>query len=174
MALAVVASFPIDAPFVPRFLEEIIDKKVCRVALNTLEEFVDWLFSWIYIPYHKLYTAKLGRIHTFNDGDVKLYDCTIGGIVSLRNDCIYLGEGEIKFNRNLQFNMAFTREAGVDFVVIGNDSSVEEGHYQITSHAPQEPCHKRSMSVRWTVNTAEHFVVPTLIHQKAYFVKPKL
>lgn len=100
--LNIAERLPSNAPWVPQSLETIVDKKICRVALNFFEKFVDWICSWICKPYRLLYNEKVKRVHVLDDKTL-LFDATSERIVNVRNNCIFIGKKELKVNISSQW-----------------------------------------------------------------------
>jgi hypothetical protein len=158
MTQAIVASIPVDSWFVPDFLAEILDKKISGIALNYIEEFVDWICSWIYCPYILLGQAKLKRIHRFSDQIVSLFDTTKKGVVQIKRsliDHICLKNVEVCFSANPNIAVLFSREAFTEYVVVKDDEKNRPGWYKIIEQPTPRPTNPRPMEKCWLINTNE-------------------
>lgn len=158
MTQAVVASLPVDSWFVPNFLAEILDKKISRVALNLLEEFIDWISSWIYCPYIFLSQEKLKRIHQFSDQMTSLFDSTKEGVAQIYRgliDYISLKNVKVCFSPNPNIAVLFSRQAFTDYVVVMDDEKRRPGWYKIIEQETPRPANPTPMEKCWLVNTNE-------------------
>lgn len=159
MTQAVVASLPVESPYVPGWMENIVDKKITGFALNWLEIVVDWLCWRLYCPYSNLYIRKMARIHIFNDHTVRLFDttrCGAGGILSEEFDREFI----TLFKNRLYFahdpnndNMVFSRARRTDFVVLRDDPLGKQGWFQIVNHEVAKPGGPPPMPITWDINT---------------------
>ena len=157
MSLAIIRSIPLDSKLVPTFLEEIINKKVATVALNIFEELIDWLCSWLYYPYIKLYNDKKARIHTFSDAQTSLVDCTKRAIAKIdfdwNIDYVSLHNVKVLFTPNPNIDIVFSRTVHTEYVVVLDDKTRRPGWYRIIKQDLTLPSNKRPMEISWWVNT---------------------
>jgi hypothetical protein len=162
MTQSIIAALPVESRFVPGCLENIIDKKVAKVALNFLEKWVDWILTWIYCPYHNLFMAKLSRVHLFSDAATPLVDSTKQGVANIdfewRNDYISLHGKKVYFNPIPNVEIVFSRQAYTNYVVVRDDESRRPGWYKIVVQEIPRPENLRPMEKSWRVNT-------NLLHQ---------
>lgn len=160
----------LDAPFVPTLLEGIIDAKIRGIALNALEEFVDWLCSWIYYPYQWLYSAKISRVHSFSDRNVKLYDATKHGVAGIncgkQDDHITLNGRRVYFNQCTYITMSFSKQFFMNSVIIKDANS--PGWYQIIIQEIPRTTNPNPMETTWFVNTNQFGQVES----NTYLVEP--
>lgn len=157
MSLTVIGSIPVESILVPSFLENIIDRKIAKLALNMLEKLVDRILSWIYCPYNQLYQEKKARIYTFGDGLTCLIDSTKLGIAKIDFDweTAYVALHSIKvlFNPDPNIEFTFSRDGNTDYVVILNDDKRGRGWYKIIEQEIASPTNPRPMEKHWHVNT---------------------
>lgn len=111
---------------VPDYLTTIIDKKVQNLALNCLEQFMDWLCTLLWGTYDKMYHLKIVMqrfghdiahpervsIHTFKDGTAKLLDFTT-----------HQGAG-IRHSQELDVRTRRPQD-GLDFITMRQEGSAE-------------------------------------------------
>jgi hypothetical protein len=165
MTQAVVASIPVESPYVPGWMENIVDKKITGFALNWLETFVDWLCMKLYCPYSSLYNRKMARIHIFNDNIVRLFDATQGGVARIESgfdwEFITLFQTRVYFAFDPHnHRMVFSRERKTNFVVIVDDPHRRSGWVQIIYHEIAKPGDPPPMEIRWEVNTNNKLADP--------------
>lgn len=155
MTQAIVASFPVTSPFLPTFLENIIDKKISGVALNLLEKLMDWICFRVCCPYMAVYRGKMARVHTFSDGETRLFDTTKEKVAKIEsaweNDYITLRNNKVFFNRNPNIGILFSRQAFTDYVVIKDDERRRGGVFQIIEQEIPRPGNPRPMEKSWHV-----------------------
>jgi len=163
MTQAVSISIPVHSPWVPRALEAIIDKKVQGIALNCLDQLVDWSCTVFYWPYRILSEEKMSRVHYFSDYLAKMYDCTKNGIAGmlvqysmsltqgriLPSDSITLYGDKVHLHENPFIHCLFSRRAHTDYVVVRdlNDHEIEI----LEQETPRSP-DTRGLIHRWTLD----------------------
>lgn len=147
MALAIVESLPVHSPWVPSVLESIINKKVAEVALNKIEELIDWLFTWLYSRYTELYNDKRKRVHSYNV-DAKevlkgvepclLFDRTREGQFSISDEfknTILLGDYPVFFGFSRLDNLPAIKE--LKWIIAENDSRPD--YYRLVEKWENKP-----------------------------------
>ena len=163
MSLSAIRTIPLDSALVPVFLEDIINKKIVGAALNALENFIDWLCSWIYYPYIKLYNGKKARIHTFSDNITPLVDSTKQGVAKIDfewdKDYISLNRIKVLLSANIHINVTFSKKAHTAYVLVLDDEKRRPGWYQIIEEELPRPSNLNPMEKSWWINTNKiHYV----------------
>jgi hypothetical protein len=163
MIQSVVAALPVESSLVPSHLESIIDKKIAGIALNLIERLLNWIFSWIYFPYNRLYQAKMARVHRFRDNITPLLDCTKQGIARIdfnsKNDYISLLARKVHFKPIPHIDITFSRETFTEYVAIIDDENRGPGWYKIVEQEAPHPGNQIPMEKQWLVNTNQPYQV---------------
>lgn len=171
MVVKILASIPLDSHFVPTCLENILHKKIAGVALNILERLIHWVCSWIYSPYKTLYKAKLGRVHTFSDGIVKLIDTTVKGIAKTEGNYVVLRNRIVHFNWNTNIQTTFARKENTDYVIVRDDPKKRANWYQVVEKEISRPENQNPMEKIWHVNANLSYRFKERIERDVFLVE---
>lgn len=153
---------------IPKWLENILDKKVSKTAMNCLERFVHWLCDRLYKAYHEIYIHKTAEtVHKFIDG-TPLFDKTEEQIAGIKQEQFqtfisshvlqtHFAEYITLYDKKVMFltqDIVFCQAAGTKSVTI-EDDPLAPGVVKIIEKQLPSACEMRPATNIWHVDLSQ-------------------